>query len=122
VTTKDEPTERTRAAVAKEFGVPERKLRDMQEISKHSPAAVAAIRGEPRHYRARRAIRPRRGRAPRRRLETIIRLRYTVQIEIGVIRFRNPAARLDRVAMLKCVPHAILEQKHPYSGLIAHRV
>jgi len=60
VTTKDEPTERTRAAVAKEFGVPERKLRDMQEISKHSPAAVAAIRGEPRHNRARRAIRPRR--------------------------------------------------------------
>ena len=44
VSTKSDPKERTRAAVAKEFGIPERKLRAMQEISKHSPDAVADIR------------------------------------------------------------------------------
>lgn len=34
----------TRAAVAKKYGIPERKLRAIQEISKHSPDAVADIR------------------------------------------------------------------------------
>jgi len=44
LTSKIDPTERTRAAVAKKYGIPERKLRAMQEISKHSPDAVADIR------------------------------------------------------------------------------
>ena len=44
VTTNGKPTERTRASVAKEFGVPERKLRAMQEISKKAPEMANAIR------------------------------------------------------------------------------